>query len=175
MIPGMTCEVQIRDREVQIRDREVLSKFPRAVRRRVLRALYLPRLQGAYLLASPRIRGKPNFLLTMLDLGTVDMYVPGVAVVEANARVNDFLILLDGEMRVRPHATAAATHLATPSCAACRCWRPHLAATLALSEMICSEILARAIADRQVCRVPPYHRVLPCGCAANCPRRVATR
>lgn len=95
-------------RVVQIRDSEVLSKFPRAVRRRVLRALYLPRLQGAYLLASQRIRSKPNFLLTMLDLGTVDMYVPGVAVVEANARVNDFLILLDGEMRVRPYATSAA-------------------------------------------------------------------
>lgn len=87
---------------MQIRDNEVLGKFPRAVRRRVLRALHLEQLQGSYLLASPRIRKKPNFLLTMLDLGSVDMYVPGVAVVEANARVNDFLILLDGEMRVCP-------------------------------------------------------------------------
>lgn len=106
---------------VQIRDSEVLSKFPRAVRRRVLRALYLEQLHGCYLLASPLIARKPNFLLTMLDLGTVDIYVPGVAVIEAGARVNDFLILLDGEMRVRAARMSCmhevhALHVLLPSC-----------------------------------------------------------
>jgi hypothetical protein len=68
----------------------------------MLQTLYMAQLKDCYLFRSDLIRRTPNFLLTMLDMGDVEMYLPDVAVVEAHSRVNDFLILLDGEMRVRP-------------------------------------------------------------------------
>lgn len=81
-------------------DNEVLDRFPRAVRDRVLRALYLPPLQNVYLFNTPRIQGNPAFISNLLSLGQIDTYVPNVAVLEANTQVHEFMILLDGEIRV---------------------------------------------------------------------------
>lgn len=82
-------------------DNEVLEKFPRAVRDRVLRAMYLRPLSSVYLFQTPRIRGNPAFLSNLLSLGQIDTYVPDVVVLEADSQVHDFMILLDGEIRVR--------------------------------------------------------------------------
>jgi hypothetical protein len=82
-------------------DNEVLEKFPRAVRERVLRALYYRTLQNVYLFDTPRIHNNPAFLSNLLSLGEIETYVPNVAVLEANSQVHDFMILLDGEIRVR--------------------------------------------------------------------------
>lgn len=82
-------------------DNEVLERFPRAVRDRVLRALYIRPLSNVYLFNTPRIRGNPAFISNLLSLGQIDFYVPNVAVLEANAQVGQFMILLDGEIRVR--------------------------------------------------------------------------
>lgn len=79
---------------------EVLERFPRAVRDRVLRALYLRPLNNVYLFNTPRIKGTPAFISNLLSLGQIDTYVPNVAVLEANNQVNEFMILLDGEIRV---------------------------------------------------------------------------
>ena len=91
-------------RAVQGSSDEVLERFPRAVRERVLRALYLRTLHNVYLFSTPRIRGNPAFVSNLLSLGQIDTYVPNVAVLEANNQVNEFMILLDGEIRVRARA-----------------------------------------------------------------------
>jgi hypothetical protein len=79
----------------------VLERFPRAVRQRALNELYAEQLQRAYLLRNSVFPEERGFLPALLSLGKVDVYVKGVAVVEAKTRVHDLLILLDGEVRVR--------------------------------------------------------------------------
>jgi hypothetical protein len=87
---------------VQIRDQEVLAKFPRAVKQRVLSTLYAAPISACYLLRAPVVRDHPAFLLALLDLGDMEVYMPGVDVVERGSKVSDFQILLRGSMRVRP-------------------------------------------------------------------------
>jgi hypothetical protein len=85
----------------RLSDNEVLEQFPRAVRDRVLRALYIKTLHNVYLFKTPHIRANPAFVSNLLSLGQIDTYSSNVAVLEANSQVHDFMILLDGEMRVR--------------------------------------------------------------------------
>jgi hypothetical protein len=85
---------------MQVADEEVLSSFPAAIKRRVLRALYFEKLSHVYLLRAPYFADKPEFIVTLLERGAVELFVANVVVVPKGRRVNDLLVLLHGELEI---------------------------------------------------------------------------
>jgi hypothetical protein len=85
---------------MQVADKEVLAAFPAAIQRRVLRALYLEKLSHVYLLRAPYFADKPEFMVTLLERGEVELFMANVVVVPKDRRVNDLLVLLNGELEV---------------------------------------------------------------------------
>lgn len=82
---------------VQASDEQVLSVFPTAIRRRILRHLYMRYLRGCYL-----FEGAPQRLLdALLATARVETFMPNVDIVSAGDYVNELFLLVAGTVEIR--------------------------------------------------------------------------
>lgn len=83
---------------VQLRDQDIMDKFPTALRRRLLHTLYLPHIEDKYLLQG---MSSNRFIDALLASADVDLYMPGVDLVEQNSYVSELMLLVKGTVQVR--------------------------------------------------------------------------
>lgn len=83
---------------VQLRDQDIMDKFPTALRRRLLHTLYLPHIEDNYLLQG---MSSNRFIDALLASADVDLYMPGVDLVEQNSYVSELMLLVKGIVQVR--------------------------------------------------------------------------
>jgi hypothetical protein len=81
------------------KDALLLKSLPRAVRANVMYLLYSPPLKKVYLFS--RANRDPAIFNMMLSLAEIRKYEPGMHLVEKGFQVHDFMILLEGEAKVR--------------------------------------------------------------------------
>lgn len=80
----------------EVSDEQVLSIFPSAIRRRILRHLYLRFLKGSYL-----FQGAPQRLLdALLASARVEIFMPQVDIISAGDYVNELLLLVGGTVEI---------------------------------------------------------------------------
>ncbi|KXZ44423.1 hypothetical protein GPECTOR_68g396 [Gonium pectorale] len=80
-------------------DEQVLGIYPTAIRRKVLRHLYLQPVRSCYL-----FRGcKQRFLDALLTAARVELFMPGVQIMTEGDNVTELLILVSGEVAVSQH------------------------------------------------------------------------
>ena len=88
----------------EISDEQVLKHFPTALRRKVLRRLYLPSLMKTSLMEGVR----PQFVDAFLTACTVEIFSPGEEIVERGAIAMDLFLLVGGIAEVvNPDASIA--------------------------------------------------------------------
>ena len=73
-------------------DEEVLKAYPSSIRRKVLRQLYLPCIQGCYLFNGV----KPRFIDALLAVARVELYLPQVEIISQGDYVNELCIITRG-------------------------------------------------------------------------------
>ena len=80
----------------EVSDEQVLSIFPSAIRRRILRHLYLRFLRGSYL-----FQGAPQRLLdALLASARVEIFMPQVDIISGGDYVNELLLLVGGTVEI---------------------------------------------------------------------------
>ncbi|KAK9791836.1 hypothetical protein WJX73_006514 [Symbiochloris irregularis] len=77
-------------------DEAVLSIYPTALRRRILRHLYLPHLRSAPLFAGTR--GK--FLDSVLTTARIEFFMPGVEILSEGEAVNELCLVVQGAVEI---------------------------------------------------------------------------
>jgi CRP-like cAMP-binding protein len=84
----------------EVADEQVLKNFPNAMRRKVLRRLYLPFLSKTHLMKGVR----QQFVDAFLSSCTVEIYTPGEEIVERGSIMSDLFLLVGGiaEITTRP-------------------------------------------------------------------------
>ncbi|GAX74508.1 hypothetical protein CEUSTIGMA_g1957.t1 [Chlamydomonas eustigma] len=78
-------------------EEQVLSVYPTAIRRRILRFLYLKYLKGSYLFED----APPKLLDALLAAARVETFMPNVDIVGAGDYVNELLLLVSGTAEIR--------------------------------------------------------------------------
>lgn len=85
----------------EIADEQVLKNFPSAVRRKILRRLYLKPLVKTQLMRGVR----PQFIDAFLASCTVEIFSPGEEIVERGSIISDLFLLVGGVAEIRtPYA-----------------------------------------------------------------------
>jgi CRP-like cAMP-binding protein len=84
----------------EVADEQVLKNFPNAMRRKVLRRLYLPFLSKTQLMKGVR----QQFVDAFLSSCTVEIFTPGEEIVERGSIMSDLFLLVGGiaEITTRP-------------------------------------------------------------------------
>ena len=96
----------------EIADEQVLKNFPSALRRKILRRLYLEPLTKTKLMKGVR----QQFVDAFLASCTVEIFSPGEEIVERGSITSDLLLLVGGIARIdTPEFAAASLHVSSAS------------------------------------------------------------
>ncbi|GFR43530.1 hypothetical protein Agub_g4626 [Astrephomene gubernaculifera] len=93
---AMKEHLEVHFDSAQSTDDQVLSIYPTAIRRRVLRHLYLQSIKGCYLFQGC----KQRFLDAVLSAARVELFLPGVEILTEGDNVVELLIVVLGEVAV---------------------------------------------------------------------------
>jgi CRP-like cAMP-binding protein len=88
----LKTQLQLQFRNREIVDEQVLKNFPNAMRRKVLRRLYLPFLSKTKLMKGVR----QQFVDAFLSSCTVEIFTPGEEIVERGSIMSDLFLLVGG-------------------------------------------------------------------------------
>ena len=95
----------------EVSDEQVLSIFPSAIRRRILRHLYLRFLRGSYL-----FQGAPQRLLdALLASARVEIFMPQVDIISGGDYVNELLLLVGGTVEILGSSSSTGKNHSTNS------------------------------------------------------------
>ncbi|GAX84453.1 hypothetical protein CEUSTIGMA_g11873.t1 [Chlamydomonas eustigma] len=92
-------------------DERVLAIYPPAIRRRVLRHLYLQPLRHCYLFK----RCKPKVLDSILAVSRTELFMPNVQLISEGDIVQDLSIVIEGEVQIIPASSEGSSALSTAS------------------------------------------------------------
>uniref|UniRef100_A0A7R9VK40 Cyclic nucleotide-binding domain-containing protein n=1 Tax=Chlamydomonas euryale TaxID=1486919 RepID=A0A7R9VK40_9CHLO len=93
---AMKQHLELHFHSEQTSDERVLKDYPRPIRRRVLRHLYLQSIYQCYVM-----RGcKPKFLDALLSACSTDLFMPDVQLIADGDVVSELLVIIEGEVDV---------------------------------------------------------------------------
>lgn len=89
---SLKAQLRLEFNNREISDEQVLKHFPSAVRRKILRKLYLDPLEKTQLMTGVR----PQFVDAFLASCTVEIFSPGEEIVERGAIISDLFLVVGG-------------------------------------------------------------------------------
>eukprot|EP00977_Amphora_coffeiformis_P021906 scaffold10056_cov164-Amphora_coffeaeformis.AAC.3 len=98
LLDKLKSQLKLNFHNREISDEQVLKNFPNAVRRKILRKLYLETLMRSKLMQDVR----PHFLDVFLASCTVEIFSPGAEIVEKGAILSDLFLLVGGVAEIVP-------------------------------------------------------------------------
>lgn len=112
VLTKLKAQLRLEFNNREISDEQVLKNFPSAVRRKILRKLYLKPLVKTQLMLSVR----PQFVDAFLASCTVEIFSPGEEIVERGAILSDLFLLVGGVAEITtPDASAVVAAILQPT------------------------------------------------------------
>lgn len=103
---GLKRQLRLDFSNREIADEQVLKNFPSAVRRKILRKLYLGHLENTQLLKGIR----PQFVDAFLTSCTVEIFSPGECIIDRGSILSDLFLLVGGIAETTSSLSPLASH-----------------------------------------------------------------